>query len=90
MGPDRLEKGQKTQGDLPPELFWALGLLLSCKLNLHLAQLACLGNQEIANGKDGRYLALSMLHLDIEADVNHRVRERPDSTPLFIFFSPEN
>ena len=52
VGPDRLEKGQKTQGDLPPELFGALGLLLSCKLNLHLAQLACLGNQEISNGKD--------------------------------------
>lgn len=38
-------------------------------------------------GKTDDKLALSLLHLDIEADVNHRVRERPDSTPFFIFFS---
>lgn len=38
-------------------------------------------------GKTDDKLALSLLHLDIEADVNHRVRERNDSTPFFIFFS---
>ena len=40
-------------------------------------------------GKTDDKLALSLLHLDIEADVIHRVRERPDSTPFFtcIFFS---
>lgn len=47
------------QGDLPPQLFRALGLLLSWILNLHLAQLAFLGNQEIASRPGIQYMRLS-------------------------------
>ena len=41
------------QGDLAAKLFLGVRVrvLLSWKLNLHQARLACLGNQEIASGK---------------------------------------
>lgn len=56
--------------------------MLSWKTHLHQAQLACLGNQEIANQRRLTMNGLILLHLEIEADVVHRVREGSDSTPF--------
>lgn len=81
-------KGDILQGDLPPKLFRESGLLLSWKSNLHQAQLACLGNQEIASRRRLRTNGLIFLHLEIEADVVHRVREGHDSTPYTLYPLP--